>query len=273
MDDRLEHLTAGMPIVYGGNRVTSVPEALAAAFRPGDQLVVVQRTGDLLHIPAAEHRLVEEAVAAAAAAFGELRSRSDEQITRFFARFGELLADDGAFAAIAAANASDVADARSRGRSTTRLELGPKMRRDMIDGLAVWRDQPGGRDDLVRTIEHDGWRIEERRAPLGVVGFVFEGRPNVFADATGVLRTGNTVVFRIGSDALRTAGAIMSAAVRPGTRRCRTAGRRGVAARHAVACRRAGRCSPIRRWRWRWPAAVGRPSNSSAAWPGRPASR
>ena len=37
---------------------------------------------------------------------------------------------------------------------------------------------------------------------LGVVGFVFEGRPNVFADATGVLRTGNTVVFRIGSDAL-----------------------------------------------------------------------
>ena len=215
VDDRLEHLTAGMPIVYGGNRVTSVPEALAAAFRPGDQLVVVQRTGDLLHIPAAEHRRVEEAVAAAATAFGQLRSRSDEQITHFFARFGELLADDGAFAAIAAANASDVADARRRGRSTTRLELGPKMRRDMIDGLAVWRDQPGGRDDLVRTIEHAGWRIEERRAPLGVVGFVFEGRPNVFADATGVLRTGNTVVFRIGSDALRTANAIMGAAVFP----------------------------------------------------------
>jgi glutamate-5-semialdehyde dehydrogenase len=40
------------------------------------------------------------------------------------------------------------------------------------------------------------------------VGFVFEGRPNVFADATGVLRSGNTVVFRIGSDALGTARAI-----------------------------------------------------------------
>ncbi|MGD9705674.1 MAG: aldehyde dehydrogenase family protein [Acidimicrobiia bacterium] len=215
MDDRLEHLTAGMPIVYGGNRVTTVPDALAAAFGAGDRLVVVQRTGDLLHVPAAEHRLVEQAVSAAAAAFTELGSCTDEQITRFFARFGELLADDAVFAAIAAANSSDVADARARGRSTTRLELTTKMRRDMIDGLSVWRDQPGGRDDLMRTIEHPGWRVEERRAPLGVVGFVFEGRPNVFADATGVLRTGNTVVFRIGSDALRTARSIMESTVAP----------------------------------------------------------
>jgi glutamate-5-semialdehyde dehydrogenase len=50
---------------------------------------------------------------------------------------------------------------------------------------------------------------------LGVVGFVFEGRPNVFADATGVLRTGNTAVFRIGSDALRTAQAIMQHCLGP----------------------------------------------------------
>jgi glutamate-5-semialdehyde dehydrogenase len=57
--------------------------------------------------------------------------------------------------------------------------------------------------------------VELRRAPLGVVGFVFEGRPNVFADATGVLRSGNTVVFRIGSDALGTARAIVSEALAP----------------------------------------------------------
>jgi len=50
---------------------------------------------------------------------------------------------------------------------------------------------------------------------LGIVGFVFEGRPNVIADATGVLRGGNTVVFRIGSDALGTARAIMSGALEP----------------------------------------------------------
>ena len=53
------------------------------------------------------------------------------------------------------------------------------------------------------------------RAPLGVVGFVFEGRPNVFADAAGVVRTGNTAVFRIGSDALGTARAIVEHALDP----------------------------------------------------------
>jgi len=44
---------------------------------------------------------------------------------------------------------------------------------------------------------------------------VFEGRPNVFADACGVVRTGNAVVFRIGSDALGTARAIVEHALEP----------------------------------------------------------
>jgi glutamate-5-semialdehyde dehydrogenase len=47
------------------------------------------------------------------------------------------------------------------------------------------------------------------------LGFVFEGRPNVFADATGVLKSGNVVVFRIGSDALATARAIMNNVIAP----------------------------------------------------------
>jgi glutamate-5-semialdehyde dehydrogenase len=64
-------------------------------------------------------------------------------------------------------------------------------------------------------LNHDGWSIESHAAPLGVVGFVFEGRPNVFADATGVLASRNVCVFRIGSDALETARAIMDLAVTP----------------------------------------------------------
>jgi glutamate-5-semialdehyde dehydrogenase len=64
-------------------------------------------------------------------------------------------------------------------------------------------------------LNHDGWSIESHVAPLGVVGFVFEGRPNVFADATGVLASRNVCVFRIGSDALETARAIMDLAVAP----------------------------------------------------------
>ena len=55
-------------------------------------------------------------------------------------------------------------------------------------------------------------------AALGVVAFIFEGRPNVLADATGVLRGGNSVVFRIGSDALDTARAIMELALQPALR-------------------------------------------------------
>ena len=211
----LTSLTAGMPIPFGGDRVAFVPASLAEAFRPGDRLVVVQTTGDLLHIPASQHASAAAAVADARGAFERLAGVDDDRISAFYDEFARRLADDAVFSTIISANSADVADAERRGRSTTRLVLGPAMRQGMIDGLLGWRDRRGGRDELMRTIDHDGWRVEERRAPLGVVGFVFEGRPNVFADATGVLRTGNTVVFRIGSDALGTARAIMSAALSP----------------------------------------------------------
>jgi glutamate-5-semialdehyde dehydrogenase len=89
------------------------------------------------------------------------------------------------------------------------------MRRDMIDSLRMWRDMEPSRDKQLSEVVHDGWLVEERTAPLGVLGFVFEGRPNVFADATGVLRSGNTVVFRIGSDALGTAKQLMALVVAP----------------------------------------------------------
>ena len=47
----LTQLTPGQPIIYGGNRVTYVPDELAASFAAGDRLVVVHETGDLLHVP------------------------------------------------------------------------------------------------------------------------------------------------------------------------------------------------------------------------------
>jgi glutamate-5-semialdehyde dehydrogenase len=139
----------------------------------------------------------------------------DDQIDDFYERFAARLADDATFAAIAAANDEDVEAARARGRSTTRLMLSEKMRAEMVEGLRVWRGADSGRGAVLETIDHDGWRVEQVRAGLGVVGFVFEGRPNVFADATGVLRSGNTVVFRIGSDALGTARAIVTHALEP----------------------------------------------------------
>ena len=211
----LDSLEAGQLVVFGGDRVATVSSELAAAFSRGDRLVVVQDTGDLLHVPAAEHALVDEAVSNAARGFAALARCSDEQITAFFARFAALLSDDGAFEPIARANRADVDAAKQRGRSTTRLELSASMRADMIEGLGVWERAASGRDGLVDSVVHDGWRLEALRAPLGVVAFVFEGRPNVFADACGVLRSGNAVVFRIGSDALGTARAIVEHALEP----------------------------------------------------------
>lgn len=213
--ENLERLAPGMPIVWGGNRVTRVTDDLAAAFEPGDSLIVMQTDGTVLHVPAAEQAVAQAAVDSASEAFDGMGGVSDERISEFYELFAATLADDTSFAPIAAANRSDVARARSRGRSATRLILSDRMRADMIGGLRSWRDAPGGRGSVVETIDHDGWRVDQVRDGLGVVGFVFEGRPNVFADATGVLRSGNTVVFRIGSDALGTARAIVEHALKP----------------------------------------------------------
>ena len=89
------------------------------------------------------------------------------------------------------------------------------MRRDMIEGLRGWIAQSSRRGQLIERVAHDGWHTDLVGSALGVVAFVFEGRPNVLADATGVLRGGNTVVFRIGSDALETARAAMRLALEP----------------------------------------------------------
>ena len=211
----LQSLTPGMAIPYGGNLVTTVSEELASAFSAGDRLIVVQTTGDLLHVPADVAAIASDAVTAAHDAFAQMGAVDDASITQFFTEFADRLADDKNFAPIAAANEADMVAARGRGRSTTRLELTDKMRSDMIAGLRGWASQPSGRGEVVETVEHDGWRIDQVRAGLGVVAFVFEGRPNVFADASGVLRSGNTVVFRIGSDALGTARAIAEHALNP----------------------------------------------------------
>ena len=143
---------------------------------------------------------------------------SDDQISAFFDQFALLLASEPVWRLIAAANAEDVRAAAGEGRSTTRLLAGEAMRQEMIAGLRAWRDAPSQRGRLIERVEHDGWTVEQVTAPLGVVGFVFEGRPNVFADAAGVIRGGNTVVFRIGSDALATARAIATHALAPALR-------------------------------------------------------
>jgi glutamate-5-semialdehyde dehydrogenase len=219
-DATVTDLTApaqGMQVLFAGNKLARVPDAIVERFQPGDQLLVTP-SGTVLHVPAGTARLASEAVDRARQAFLALTAINDAAITRFFQQFATHLADDTVWAAIAAANEEDVRAARARGRSITRLEVGERMRGEMIRGLQAWEALPSARGVRDSLVVHKGWTVEQIRDGLGVIGFVFEGRPNVLADATGVLRSGNSAVLRIGSDALGTARAIADLALRPALR-------------------------------------------------------
>lgn len=201
--------------VLVGTRLIEIDETFEQSLEPGDVVLGIAHSGQIRRIPAAVARIVDDAVTRATAAFVAMSSVSDEQVTRFFDVAAQRLADDQLCEPIRQANDADVASAKKRGRSTTRLQMTNNMRSDMVDALRMWQLLDLSASEKTDEVVHDGWVVEEWRAPLGCLGFVFEGRPNVFADATGVLRGGNTVVFRIGSDALGTARAIMSQVIHP----------------------------------------------------------
>jgi glutamate-5-semialdehyde dehydrogenase len=207
-------LQSGDRVLVGSTLVT-IDEAFAGALRPGDVVLGIASSGQLRRIPQQVDVLARQRVGAALAAFHELQDVTASHVNRFFSLSAEKLADDALFESVARANQADVEAAVARGRSTTRLVLSEKMRSEMIAAFKMWESVDMSFNSLQDTITHSGWEVQQWKAPLGVIGFVFEGRPNVFADATGVLKGGNTVVFRIGSDALRTAKAIMDVVIHP----------------------------------------------------------
>lgn len=200
-----------------GSELVDIPPAAAEAFRPGDRLLVTA-SGEVLHIPGREAEVARAAVDTAAAAFQQMSRVRAEQTTQFYLAFANALEDDAVWGAIRTANEEDLTRARDRGRSTTRLAASEKMRHDMARGLREWAAMPSPIGRVLETTVHEGWKVDQVYSPLGVVAFVFEGRPNVFADATGVLRSGNTTVMRIGGDALGTARAILDGALLPSLR-------------------------------------------------------
>lgn len=200
--------------VLVGTRLVDLDDEFVSSLGPGDRVLGIAATGGLRRIPQDVADTVESSVQAASRAFAEMGRVPAGAIGAFFDAAADRLADDGLFEPVARANSDDVNQAARRGRSTTRLELTPKMRSDMVAALRMWRDLDVS-ERPEATVVHDGWLVEQWRAPLGVIGFVFEGRPNVFADATGVLKGRNTVVFRIGSDALGTARAMMRQVIEP----------------------------------------------------------
>ena len=192
---------------------------IADRYREGDLIIGISG-GHLLHVPQADLLVANRAVTQSVEAFDLLKSVASDQISQFFHTFAQRLKDDAIFAKIKKCNEDDVASAVQRGRSTTRLMLTDVMRGDMISALHTWGNTPHVDGAALESVDHQGWSVTAAKSSLGVVAFVFEGRPNVFADATGVLRSGNTCVFRIGSDALGTAQAIMDLAVMPALESC-----------------------------------------------------
>ncbi len=107
---------------------------------------------------------------------------------------------------ILAANAEDVEKAEQNGMKASlvdRLRLTDERIRGMAEGLrqvAALPDPIG--EGLSSTLRPNGLRIEKRRVPLGVVGIIYEARPNVTIDAFGLcFKTGNAVILRGGRDA------------------------------------------------------------------------
>lgn len=211
----LDSLVVGMPIVYGGNKQLIVDESLAQRFKSGDSIVVVEDTGQPLIIPAEEKSRIESAVEKGLAAFYELSQLSNDTIDHFYQLFAQRLENDEIWSRIQKENKQDIARAQERSRSTTRLIANEKCRQTMVAGLRDQLEMETGRGKTVDSKDHNGWKVDLIQSEIGVVGFVFEGRPNVIADATGVLKSGNSVIFRIGQDALLTSKAIMDYALIP----------------------------------------------------------
>ncbi len=118
--------------------------------------------------------------------------------------------------AILAANARDVAAARAKGLDESfidRLLLDESRIAAMAAGVgavAALPDQVG--ETMAEWTRPNGLRIARVRTPIGVIGMIFESRPNVAADAAALaLRAGNVIILRGGADARASVAAIGAA--------------------------------------------------------------
>jgi glutamate-5-semialdehyde dehydrogenase len=118
--------------------------------------------------------------------------------------------------AILEANARDVARAEANGTSAAlidRLSLTPDRIVGMVDGLRELAALPDPVGDVVRGWTNaNGVQVRQVRVPFGVVGIIYEARPNVTADAAGIcLKSGNAALLRGSSSAADSNAAVVEA--------------------------------------------------------------
>ena len=116
-------------------------------------------------------------------------------------------------AEIIEANARDMAYGRDKGLSAAmldRLMLDEDRARGIVDGLRAVAEQPDPIGEVIEEWDQpSGLNIRRVRTPLGVIGVIYESRPNVTADAGALcLKAGNAVILRGGSESFHSSGAI-----------------------------------------------------------------
>ena len=157
---------------------------------------------------------VHDAARRARVAARELATLStDTKNSALHAAADNVLRDEGA---ILAANAEDLAIAKAAGTPEAmldRLALNPNRIDGIASGLRQVADLPDPIGEVLRgrTLPN-GLQLRQQRVPLGVVGIVYEGRPNVTVDAFGLtLKSGNAVLLRGSSSAARSNAALVKA--------------------------------------------------------------
>ncbi|MBR1932015.1 MAG: glutamate-5-semialdehyde dehydrogenase [Lachnospiraceae bacterium] len=111
-------------------------------------------------------------------------------------------------------NAKDIKKGEANGMPVgllDRLRLTKERIASMAEGLRQIVELPDPIGEIMERFERpNGLQIEKRRVPIGVIGIIYESRPNVTADAFGLcFKTGNAVILKGGSDALRSNIAIV----------------------------------------------------------------
>ena len=157
-----------------------------------------------------EQKIRAQAEAAKAASYMLASLRTDVRDTALHAMADALQSNADAVLRENAADMEDAAAAGMRASYLDRLRLDARRISEMAEGLrltAALPDPLGKEDYSVRR--PNGLEIRRMRVPLGVVGMIYEARPNVTADAIGLcLKSGNAVLLRGGVDALRSNTAI-----------------------------------------------------------------
>jgi len=111
-------------------------------------------------------------------------------------------------------NAKDIAIAREKGLSRAmidRLALTEKRINEMAQGLVEVAALPDPVGEVIRMWQRpNGMTVGRMRVPIGVIGIIYESRPNVTADATSLcMKAGNAVILRGGSEAVHSNNAIV----------------------------------------------------------------